>query len=397
MGTLIKGNVRTGRVSAMDARNGLPVLQFERGSLNAKVPLLFSETRCLDALELNEFLLSLANAGQLTESSLLGKARTLLRFLDWLETDYDVPGIYSVSLSSDAGEWVPYARYCGYISNRVANGNIKDQSAKLYIAHVRQFYRWAADEGRVRDSLMDKPVGQPNVVQHLRSTLDHPGFNAQKPAPGGDSAEQSIDVNAILKACNKLPVSAMLWVKLALQAGLNASDIVSRKETDITKPTDEQQGAVIECGEAQKRQVVVPCELMRELVAYKHTPERIFRLTAFKEKYPNERNAPLFINRSGEALNKGSITNVASQINKIMKPSAAIKVSFDTFRKLHVAALINGMDGTPMDKMKSMLKNHLGINRDQSLNRYFEADFNTDTVLGHPVFKAALFRKGDPA
>jgi len=108
-----------------------------------------------------------------------------------------------------------------------------------------------------------------------------------------------------------------LWAQLAFVCGLRAMEAAGFPEANVEDPalTDTTSFAIRINGKFNKeRKILVPRFLMDALWQYKNSPERLGRAAKWDQVHGIGEPRPLFLNRSGQAINSASLTNISSKV-----------------------------------------------------------------------------------
>lgn len=370
-----------------------------------KFPLLVSDTRLHDCLEVNLFLeyrykgkfLSPKKGGQknllggVTVKTIRSIANSLKVFLTWLErSNIEWKELYAVSASNKAKEWLPPYRFRAHLIELIKEHKLSLNTANLYISHVRQLYEWAWQTKRIEKL----PFQYTNKVIKKRRTdadfdliftsfthdrgieiqsndLTIPRKHQQKKlvlneglAPFNQNELKNFYSTAYMQA-----ESRQLWADLALLCGLRAFEVTLLRETEIVDiDLDETKVYAVDIlGKLNKyRQILIPRSLMSHLWEYKNSPERMKRAAKWDSKH-TDIDKPLFINRSGERLNEGSITNITSiAATELLNNRIKLDRSFHDLRSTFATSLA-----------RFLLENHLPLGFIQ---------YKLMSLLGHANF-----------
>lgn len=334
-----------------------------------KFPLLFSDTRLKDCLEINLFLeyrykgkfLRPSRGGHknllggVTVKTIKSIANSLKVFLVWLEAaGLEWKDLYAVSASEKAKEWLLPYRFRTHLIDRIKNNELSLDTANLYISHVRQLYEWAWRTRRIEKlpfKYTDKVIRKKRsnsefdlifasfsydrgmVVQTNDLTIPKKHRQKKMVLNDGLSPYSQKELKDFYSTNHMQSESRRLWADLALLCGLRAFEVVLLKESEIvdTALDDTKVYSVDVLGKFNKhRQILVPRSLMSRLWNYRNSPERLKRSAKWGANQNAEIDKPLFINRSGNILNEGSITNITSNAAKELLTS---KIEF--YRSFH--------------------------------------------------------------
>lgn len=316
-------------------------------------PLLFCPTRVLDGLEMNLFLEYRYRGkflppkkggnrnlvGGVTVKTLKSIANSLRGFLAWLaETNTDWREVYAVADSDKAKAWLPPYRYRKYLIDRITAGEISRDTANLYLNHVRQFYEWALTARRIdripfkykriaikkqrKDGdfdLLFNTFQDEKALMIQTSDLTIPKKYKSKQEALGDALTpyNAEELHWLFDSKYMCLDGRKLWAKLALACGLRASEVASLPEDVVVSPALSAKTAfeVKILGKFNKeRKILIPRFLMESLWQFKNSPERMRRAAKWDMCYGASRVRPLFLNRSGQPINSGSITNITSLV-----------------------------------------------------------------------------------
>ncbi|MBP3140476.1 tyrosine-type recombinase/integrase [Aliivibrio fischeri] len=353
-----------GELIALSDKYQIRNINYQRSHVVDKFPLLFSETRLNDCLEANLFLeyrykgkfLRPKKGGQrnllggVTVKTVKSIANSLKIFLTWSEeAGIEWKDLYAVSASEKAKEWLPPYRYRAHLIERIKSNELSLNTANLYLSHVRQLYEWARQTKRIEKlpfKYIDKVIKKKRSsaefdliftsfhnergIEVQTNDLTIPRKNKQKKMVLNDGLApfNQKELMYFYSAHYMQVDSRRLWADLALLCGLRAFEITLLNETEImdTSLDETKVYAVNILGKFNKyRQILIPRTLMSRLWDYNNSPERLKR--SIKWDIKNEKfNKPLFINRSGNRLNEGSITNITSIVATQLSDS---KIKFE--------------------------------------------------------------------
>lgn len=360
------GELRTFTGHTVEVGKGKSIrsIKAQRPHVVDKFPLLFSNTRLHDCLEINLFLehrykgkfLRPSKGGQknllggVTVKTIKSIANSLKIFLLWLETaGIEWKDLYAVSASEKAKEWLPPYRFRAHLIDRIKCNELSLNTANLYISHVRQLYEWAWQTRRIEklpfkytDKVIKKKRSDSEfdliftsfsndrgmVVQTNDLTIPRKHQQKKMVLNDGLSPYSQKELLAFYSTTYMQTESRRLWADLALLCGLRAFEVALLKDSEILDPTlDETKVfSVNVLGKFNKyRQILIPRSLMARLWDYKNSPERLKRSAKWDANQNPETDKPLFINRSGNRLNEGSITNITSNAAKAL---TARKIQF---------------------------------------------------------------------
>ncbi len=325
-------------------------IKFQRQHLVNKLPLLTSDTRIKDCLEINLFLeyrykgkfLRPKKGGQknllggVTVKTIKSIANSLKMFLNWLEnTGVEWKDLYAVSESEKAKEWLPPYQFRAHLIDRIKRNELSLNTANLYISHVRQLYEWAWQTRRIEklpfkynDKVIKKKRSNSEfdliftsfsnnrgiVVQTNDLTIPRKHQQKKMVLNDGLSPFSQKELQNFYSTSYIQADSRRLWADLSLLCGLRAFEVTLLNESEVVDTNlDETKVYNVDIiGKFNKhRQILVPRSLMTRLWVYKNSGEHLKR-SAKWDSHHSSIDKPLFINRSGNRLNEGSITNITS-------------------------------------------------------------------------------------
>jgi hypothetical protein len=132
-------------------------INHQRPHVIGKFPLLFSDSRLRDSLEINLFLqhsykglfLRPFKRGQknllggVTVKTIKSIANSLKVFLVWLEAaEIEWKDLYAASASEKPKECLPPYRFRAHLTERIKRNELSLNTANLHVSHVRQLYEW---------------------------------------------------------------------------------------------------------------------------------------------------------------------------------------------------------------------------------------------------------------
>lgn len=375
-------------------------------------PLLFSDTRLRDCLEINLFLeyrykgkfLRPSKGGHknllggVTVKTIKNIAYSLKVFLVWLEgAGIEWKELYAVSASEKTKDWLPPYRFRSYLIDLIKHNELSLDSANLYISHVRQLYEWALQTRRIEklpfkytdkvikkrrsDSELDLifasfSYDRGMVIQTNDLTIPRKHQQKKMVLNDGLSPYRPKELLAFYSANYMKAESRRLWADLALLCGLRAFEVVLLSESEITDTNlDETKVYSIDIiGKFNKhRKILVPRTLMSRLWTYKNSPERLMRSAKWDENNNIDSVKPLFINRSGKPLNERSISNITSNTAKELTTSKhQFTQSFHDLRSTFATSLARFLleKGLPLGFIQYKLMSLLGHSNFSTTQKY---------------------------
>jgi len=327
-------------------------IDYQRPHTVDKFPLLFSDTRIKDCLEVNLFLeyrykgqfLRPQRGGQqnllggVTVKTIKSIVNSLKVFLVWLEKEgIEWKDLYAVSASEKAKAWLPPYRFRAHLIERIKHNDLSLNSANLYISHVRQLYEWARQTKRIEklpfkysNKVIKKKRSNSEfdliftsfsndrgiVVQTNDLTIPRKHQQKKMVLNNGLSPFSQKELQHFYSSNYIQAVSRRLWADLSLFCGLRAYEVTLLNESTIIDTNlDETKVYTVDIlGKFNKhRPILVPRSLMTRLWSYKNSGEHLKRSAKWDSQHSSI-DKPLFINRSGNRLNEGSITNITSTV-----------------------------------------------------------------------------------
>lgn len=367
-----------GELIEVDAGHLIRHIAYQRSHTVDKFPLLFSDTRLHDCLEINLFLehrykgkfLRPKKGGQknllggVTVKTIKSIANSLKVFLVWLEgAGIEWKDLYAVSASEKAKEWLPPYRFRAHLIERIKRNELSLNTANLYISHVRQLYEWAWQTRRIEklpfkytDKVIKKKRSNSDfdliftsfsndkgmVVQTNDLTIPRKHQQKKMVLNEGLTPFSQKEIQQLYSTDYMQAESRRLWADLALLCGLRAFEVTLLNESEIVDVNlDKTKVYTIDIlGKFNKhRQILVPRTLMSRLWGYKNSPESLKRSAKWDSKYDYD-DKPLFINRSGNRLNEGSITNITSiAATELLQSKFKLSRSFHDLRSTFATSL----------------------------------------------------------
>lgn len=366
--------------SGVLSENGLRQLEYHQDHWVEKFPLLWSDIRLADALEMNLFLehryKGLFRVPRRTGGgSLLGgvsiktinsMAGSLGNFLSWLEiTQCDWRQVVATANTERAKYWLPVYRYRKHLIDLVIAGkSIGRDTANLYMSHVRQFYEWARRRGTIERLPFEyKNITIKRHAEHdLNLLFSHSlgGLTVQtsdliipkKYKQKTLSADQLCpyskeEVSLLYSSAHLTYPTRKLWVDLALLSGLRAFEVAGLLEDKVIDTKERTQPAyhVTIIGKGNKeRQILIPFSLMQRLWLYRNSVDRLQRAALWEIEHGAESAKPLFINRSGKSISEKSISNSIHQVRKeLQQKGIPFKRTFHDLRSTYATNLAKYM------------------------------------------------------
>lgn len=397
-------------VSVPSTAHMIRSIYYQAPHVENKFPLLISDTRLKECLEANLFLdyrykgkfIPPQKGGQ---KNLLGGvqvktiksiANSLKAFLTWFESEkLSFDSLYAVSITDEAKQWLPAYRYRKHLIIKVNNRELDLDTANLYIAHVRQFYEWAYQTKRMEklpfkyknkivrknktnsefDLLFSSPF-QSRGIEVTTSDLKIPRKHKQKRFNTELTPFNKDEINLLFSTKYIKGGARRLWCELGLFCGLRAVDIVELEDTDIVDISlcNTDVFTVSLTGKQNKsRKIHVARSLMGRLWDYKVSAVRLSRIAKWEIRFGTEPTKKLFINRSGNKLNTGSITNIPSKVNAELSDSPLkLERSFHDLRATFATSLAMQMlkQNLPLGFLQYKLMQLMGHNQFSTTEKY---------------------------
>jgi len=168
--------------------------------------------------------------------------------------------------------------------------------------------------------------------------------------------------------------SRRLWAELSVSCGLRADEVARFPEDAVESPSLSNKGAfpVKIIGKFTKeRTILVPRFMMERLWQFKNSPERLRRAAKWDLHYGTNKARNLFLNRSGKAINTGSITNISTKVaSELAVSGIKFNKSFHDLRSTFATTLA-----------KFMIENHLPLGFIQ---------YRLMSLMGHDNFSTTL-------
>lgn len=418
--SIIQTKLNLGAMSSFDGelievagKCQIRAIDYQRPHIVDKFPLLFSDTRFKDCLEVNLFLeyrykgkfLRPKKGGQknllggVTVKTIKSIANSLKIFLKWLEQEgIEWKDLYATSASEKAKEWLPPYRYRAHLIGRVKRNDLSLNTANLYISHVRQLYEWAWQTKRIEklpfkytDKVIKKKRSNAEfdliftsfsnnrgmLVQTNDLTIPKKIQQKQIGLNDGLSPFSQKELQQLYSTSYMQAESRRLWADLSLLCGLRAFEVTLLNESEIVDTSlDETKVYSVDIlGKFNKhRQILVPRSLMARLWTYKNSTERLKRSVRWDSKR-NLIDKPLFINRSGNRLNEGSITNITSiAATELSGSKVKFERSFHDLRSTFATSLARFLleNNLPLGFIRYKLMSLLGHSNFSTTEKYID-------------------------
>jgi site-specific recombinase XerD len=379
-----------------------------------KFPLLISDTRLRDCLEINLFLeyryrgkfLRPSKGGQknllggVTVKTINTIANSLKIFLRWLEkTGTEWKEVYAISTSEKAKFWLPPYRFRTYLIERVKRNDLTLDTANLYISHVRQLYEWALQTRRIEKlpfKYTDKVIKKARtnsefdliftsfsndrgiVVQTNDLTIPRKYKQKELVLNHGLSPYSQGELQVLYSTNHMKTESRRLWADLALLCGLRAFEVANFNESEIpdTNLDDTKVYLANLIGKGNKhRKILIPRSLMTRLWIYKNSPERLKRSAKWDAKNDVNSSKPIFINRSGYRLNERSISNITSKAaEELTVNNISFNKSFHDLRSTFATSLARFLleQDLPLGFIQYKLMSLLGHSNFSTTQKYID-------------------------
>ncbi|MDU0112279.1 site-specific integrase [Psychrosphaera aquimarina] len=420
MFSIIQTEVNLGALPSFDGelikvkdKHQIRSINYQRMHTINKFPLLFNDRRLNDCLEVNLFLEyrykgkfirpkkgSQRNfLGGVSVKTINSIAKSLKVFLTWLEDKgIEWKDLYAVAESDRAKEWLPPYIFRSHLIERVKKKELSLDTANLYISHVRQLYEWAWKTRRIEklpfkytDRVIKKKRSNNEVDLIFTSFIKDKGMVIQTNdlsiprkfqqknmvLNNGLSPFNQIELKQFYSAEYMQAESRRLWADLALLCGLRAFEVTLLNERDIvnTSLDETKVYSVSIIGKFQKHRVIlIPRTLMTRLWAYKNSPDRLRRSVKW-DCHHSQIDKPLFINRSGNRLNEGSITNITSiTTSELTTNKLKFKRSFHDLRSTFATSLARYLLGQnmPLGFIQYKIMSLMGHSNFSTTQRYID-------------------------
>ncbi|WP_080403156.1 site-specific integrase [Burkholderia ubonensis] len=356
---------------------------FHRDRPVARFPLLFCESRMVDALEMNLFMEHRYRGrflppkkggnrnpcGGVTVKTLVSLANSLRGFLGWLaDNDVDWHEVYAVSDGEKARAWLPPYRYRAYLIGRVVAGELSRDTANLYINHVRQFYEWALSTRRIEripfrytrmpvrksrrdgdvDLLFHSTYGEKALMVQTSDLAIPKKYRGRQATSGaGLKPFSTEEIRWFFDSHYMRLEMRRLWGALALTCGLRADEVATLPEGVAEDPSlaEREIFSATVVGKFNKaRRILIPRFLMHLLWQYRNSPERLHRAVRWDLVNGPTADRPLFLNRSGARVNSGSVSNITACVaSELAASGIAFNRSFHDLRSTFATSLARFM------------------------------------------------------
>lgn len=353
-------------------------VRFHRDHIVDGFPLLFCAMRPFDALEMNLFMEYRYRGkflrpkrgghrnvlGGVTVKTLKSIANSLRVFLAWLEeTKTDWRELYAVADTDRAKAWLPPYRYRSFLIKRLDAKEISRDTASLYINHVRQFYEWALKMRRVErlpfsykwiaikkkrkdgdfDLLFSSDDGRGIQIQTTDLAIPIK-YKNRSAAVDDDLMPYSAEELGWFFGSNYMGIGTRkLCADLAVVCGLRAEEVSTFPERGAEDPAVSGKSlyTVEIVGKYNKhRNILIPQFLMRALWEHKNSPERLLRAGKWDLREGTGAERPLFLNRSGNSISSGSVTNFTSFVKaELAEKGIRFERSFHDLRSTFATTL----------------------------------------------------------
>lgn len=362
--------------------HGIRAIEYRADHWVDNFPLIWSNDRQFDALEMNLFLehrykglyrapkrAARSNPlGGVSLKTLQSIANSLCIFLSWIsEENVDWRQVTAQVSTQRAKYWLPVYRFRKFLIDLIQAKSLGRDSANLYMTHVRQFYEWA----RRRGTIEKLPFEYQQL--HIKRSNDHSDINSifsmahhssgitvqtsdltipkkyrQKSLPSDQLSPYTTEELSALYVTQYLKSSSRrLWVDLALFTGMRAFEIALFLDVHVVDPSisDVSSYYATITGKGNKeRQILIPRTLMQRLWHYKNCDERIRRVMKWEVKNGTNIDKPLFINRSGSGISEKSVSNTAIFARKeLARTGCVLERSFHDLRSTYATNLAKYM------------------------------------------------------
>ncbi|WP_435653243.1 tyrosine-type recombinase/integrase [Bermanella sp. WJH001] len=362
--------------------HGIRVIEYRADHWVDNFPLIWSNDRQFDALEINLFLehrykglyrapkrAARSNPlGGISLKTLQSIANSLCIFLSWLEEkNVDWRQVTAQAATQRAKYWLPVYRFRKFLIDLIQAKSLGRDSANLYMTHVRQFYEWARRRGTIEklpfeyQQLHIKPSNEHLDINSIfsmahrlsgitvqTSDLTIPRKYRQKSLPSDQLSPYTREELSALYGTRYINSPARrLWVDLALFTGMRAFEIAQFQEAHVVDPSTSDMSsyhATITGKGNKERQILIPRTLMQRLWRYKNCDERIRRVMKWEVKNGTDCDKPLFINRSGLGISEKSVSNTAIFArNELSLSGCILDRSFHDLRSTYATNLAKYM------------------------------------------------------
>lgn len=354
----------TGEVS----EDGIRVVEYLKDNIVDKFPLLSCETNMLATCELNLFMihrylgdfsvsrnapregdaiftqgyLSRRKSDGLSLKGVKSLADSLLPFLAWLnehEVDWQtLMAEPSTNTRSGYGTH-PLWDYRNDIKAKVEKNQLGFETGRNRISAIRQFYEWCWKNRRINklpfthvkkvirreskngtaDLLFSMAHKEASGIPVWTTNLALPARSKQKKA----SPEEGLNPYSIAELSSLLSSPELdntlyeLAVKLGFQSGLRSFENLYLTKDMISNPlVDERPAYMVSIvgKNTKQRNIAVPKGLMASLYEWVSSMEYRKRQVRHETRYGMGKPVPVFINRSGQLIAEGSITNITTKV-----------------------------------------------------------------------------------
>lgn len=362
--------------------HGIRAIEYRADHWVDNFPLIWSNDRQFDALEMNLFLehrykglyrapkrAARSNPlGGISLKTLQSIANSLCIFLSWIsEENVDWRQVTAQASTQRAKYWLPVYRFRKFLIDSIQAKSLGRDSANLYMTHVRQFYEWARRRGTIEklpfeyQQLHIKRSNEHSDINSIfsmanrssgitvqTSDLTIPRKYRQKSMPSDQLSPYTTEELSALYGTQYLKSPARrLWVDLALFTGMRAFEIAQFLEAHVVDPSIGNVAsyhATITGKGNKERQILIPRTLMQRLWHYRNCNERMHRVIKWEVKNGTDCDKPLFINRSGLGISEKSVSNTAIFARKEMaRTGCVLERSFHDLRSTYATNLAKYM------------------------------------------------------
>nr|WP_282554998.1 tyrosine-type recombinase/integrase [Providencia stuartii] len=362
--------------------HGIRAIEYRADHWVDNFPLIWSNDRQFDALEMNLFLehrykglhrapkrAARSNPlGGISLKTLQSIANSLCIFLNWIsEENVDWRQVTAQASTQRAKYWLPVYRFRKFLIDLIQAKSLGRDSANLYMTHVRQFYEWARRRGTIEklpfeyQQLHIKRSNEHSDINSIFSMAHHssgitvqtsdltiPKKYRQKSLSSDQLSPYTTEELSALYGTQYLKSSSRrLWVDLALFTGMRAFEIAKFLEVYVVDPSISavpSYHATITGKGNKERQILIPRTLMQRLWHYRNCNERMHRVMKWEVKNGTDCDKPLFINRSGLGISEKSVSNTAIFARKeLARTGYVLERSFHDLRSTYATNLAKYM------------------------------------------------------
>lgn len=362
--------------------HGIRAIEYRADHWVDNFPLIWSNDRQFDALEMNLFLehrykglhrapkrAARSNPlGGISLKTLQSIANSLCIFLNWIsEENVDWRQVTAQASTQRAKYWLPVYRFRKFLIDLIQAKSLGRDSANLYMTHVRQFYEWVRRRGTIEklpfeyQQLHIKRSNEHSDINSIFSMAHHssgitvqtsdltiPKKYRQKSLSSDQLSPYTTEELSALYGTQYLKSSSRrLWVDLALFTGMRAFEIAKFLEVYVVDPSISavpSYHATITGKGNKERQILIPRTLMQRLWHYRNCNERMHRVMKWEVKNGTDCDKPLFINRSGLGISEKSVSNTAIFARKeLARTGYVLERSFHDLRSTYATNLAKYM------------------------------------------------------